>query len=501
MTKFKNFVVGFLSILFLIIFSFLFVLSLFTTGLYKTYEKEIPVLVNDNVFINIILIALTVIVFYILYKLVKKYIDRNVLLLVCVIVCVGFSILWVLSSNEEPIADQTAVCLFAHYFNEYNYFGLNRGEYVGIYQQQLGLIHVIQLVFEFFGDSNHTAFQLMNTLFIGLFVVSNDMIIRNSHLKYKDDAEIFYLLLVMWFVPLFIYSDFVYGDVMSIGCISFCLWMLISFINDAKVYKLLLAIFSGFLSSYVRLNSIIFIIAAILVLLVSMITEFNKKKLFTLLGVVLAGIMALKIPEMVYGIYIPEDSYSMPPTLHISMGMQGDAGWYNDYNIITYQSTNYDPIEANNWAKEDINNRLDEFKKNPNEALNFYYNKINLQWNSPMFQAFVMNQSFKGNTGRIATTIYKGSVNKIINVVVNCHQMFVYLMCVVFSINIFKDRENIKMEELIFVVFVIGGFFFSILWEAKTRYILPYYSVLLIEAAFGFSYLKNKLFANRHLFN
>ena len=57
------------------------------------------------------------------------------------------------------------------------------------------------------------------------------------------------------------------------------------------------------------------------------------------------------------------------------------------------------------------------------------------------------------------------------------------------------------MEELIFVVFVIGGFFFSILWEAKTRYILPYYSVLLIEAAFGFSYLKNKLFANRHLFN
>ena len=74
-------------------------------------------------------------------------------------------------------------------------------------------------------------------------------------------------------------------------------------------------------------------------------------------------------------------------------------------------------------------------------------------------------------------------------------------MCVVFSINIFKDRENIKMEELIFVVFVIGGFFFSILWEAKTRYILPYYSVLLIEAAFGFSYLKNKLFTNRHLFN
>ena len=76
MAKFKNFVISFLSILFLLIFSFLFVLSIFTTGLNKTYEKEIPVLVNDNVFINILLIALTIIVFYILYKLVNKYINE-----------------------------------------------------------------------------------------------------------------------------------------------------------------------------------------------------------------------------------------------------------------------------------------------------------------------------------------------------------------------------------------------------------------------------------------
>lgn len=53
MARFKNFVIGFLSILFLLIFSFLFCLSLFTTGLNLTYDSEIPTLVNDNVLINI----------------------------------------------------------------------------------------------------------------------------------------------------------------------------------------------------------------------------------------------------------------------------------------------------------------------------------------------------------------------------------------------------------------------------------------------------------------
>lgn len=501
MAKFKNFVVGFLSILYLLIFSFLFGLSLFTTGLNLTYDNEIPTLVNDNLFINVFLIVITTALIYFLYKFIKKYINRNVLLILSVVACVGFSILWVLSSNVEPDADQTAVCLFAHYFNDLNYFGLNRGEYVGIYQQQLGLISVIQLVYKVFGDNNYRAFQLINTLFIGLFIVSNVMIIRNSHLKYKDDAEIIYLILACTFIPLFIYSDYVYGEVISIGTISLCFWMLSSYLNNGNIYKLLMAIFSGFFACYVRLNSMIFIIAAFLVLLTSSIIKFNKKRVFSVIGTILMGVLAILVPKLIYGSYIPSDSYTMPSTLHISMGMQDEAGWFNSYNTNTYQAVGFDPIEADNWAKDDIRNRLSEFKNNPDLALNFYYNKINLQWNSPMMQSLWMNHKFNGKPGRLATSFYEGSINSILNVVSNCHQMFVYLMCIGFSFNIFKERKNIKMEELIFVVFVIGGFLFSILWEAKTRYILPYYSALLIEAAFGFVYLKNKLFTNIHLFN
>ena len=489
MVKFKNFVVGFLSILFLLIFSFLFGLSLFTTGLNLTYDNEIPTIVKDNVLINILLIIITIVLIYFSYKFIKKHINRNIFLILTVVVCVGFSILWVLSSNVEPDADQTAVCYFAHYFNDLNYFGLIKGEYVGKNQQQLGLISVIQIVYKLFGDGNYRAFQLLNTLFIGLFVVSNDMIIRNSYFKNKEDAEIIYLLLTTSFIPLFIYSDYVYGEVISIASISICFWMISSYLNEPKIHKLLLMIFSGFISCYVRLNSIIFIIAAFLALLVNMIIKYNKKMLFSLMGVTLAGVLALIVPKLIFGPYIPDDSHSMPATLYIAMGMQGEAGWFNSYNTNTYIIVGADPIEANAWAMENIKIQMDYFKNSPKHCLKFYYNKINLQWNSPMMQSLWMNHKFNGYPGRMAVLIYEGKMNSVLNVISACHQMLVYLMCIVFSILIFKNKEYIEIIDMIYVIFVIGGFLFSILWEAKTRYILPYYSMLLFEAAFGFSFM------------
>ena len=220
--------------------------------------------------------------------------------------------------------------------------------------------------------------------------------------------------------------------------------------------------------------------------------EYNNKKLFTLIGIIVAGASALIVPKLIYGKHIPNDSHSMPATLYIAMGMQGDAGWFNSYNTDTYIVVDADPIEADAWARGSINIQIDYFRKNPNSCLKFYYNKINLQWNSPMMQSLWMNHKFNGYPGRVAISIYEGKLNSVLNVISNCHQMFVYLMCIIFSISIFKEKENVKIEELIYVVFVIGGFLFSILWEAKTRYILPYYSMLLIEASFGLSIFINK---------
>ncbi len=43
---------------------------------------------------------------------------------------------------------------------------------------------------------------------------------------------------------------------------------------------------------------------------------------------------------------------------------------------------------------------------------------------------------------------------------------------------LFKFRKNISKEVLLLVLIFMGGFFFHILWEAKSRYILLYIVIL-----------------------
>ena len=47
------------------------------------------------------------------------------------------------------------------------------------------------------------------------------------------------------------------------------------------------------------------------------------------------------------------------------------------------------------------------------------------------------------------------------------------------------------MQHLM-VVIIIGGFFFSIIWEAKSRYILPYYLMMFPLATIGYEKLFEK---------
>lgn len=88
-----------------------------------------------------------------------------------------------------------------------------------------------------------------------------------------------------------------------------------------------------------------------------------------MIGILIAGVSALIVPRLIYGKYIPNDSHSMPATLYIAMGMQGDAGWFNSYNTDTYIVVDANPIEANAWAKESICNQIEYFKNNPNNCL------------------------------------------------------------------------------------------------------------------------------------
>lgn len=501
MKKGKNFVLGGLSIIAFIIYTILLLLSYTSTGINTNYEDEFPTVINDNVLFNILVIVVIIVLFYCLLKLIDKFykkINTTILLIIVTVFMVVASIIWIFSSNTYPYADAYACTYFAHYFNEGNYFGLNKGEYCSIHQHQLGLITIMRIIFKLFGDNNYKAFQIMNALALGLLVISGDMIIRNMHFDVdKKKCELIYLLLMLLCIPLYIYTDFVYGEMLTIAFMFTTMWMLLAYLNNHKWHQLLLYIISGFISCFVRRNTIIFIIACIIILIIKLIIDRNKFVLYSLLSIILAGSLSILVPNTMYGKYIPDDAKGMPPIMYVAMGLQGEAGWYNSYSYETYKYLNYDSVEASNWAIDNINDSLNTFNNDKTKAYTFFKNKINSQWNVPMFQCLNMNCEFNGTPGRLASLIYDGSLNKIMNTIANYYHLFIYTSCFIFIIYSFKNREKMNLEDYILLVFVIGGFLFSIMWEAKARYILPYFVAMIPYSAITIDLILEK-FISRH---
>ena len=46
-------------------------------------------------------------------------------------------------------------------------------------------------------------------------------------------------------------------------------------------------------------------------------------------------------------------------------------------------------------------------------------------------------------------------------------------------INLLKYKKELSNEAILMITIFLGGFFFHVLWEAKSRYVIPYFVVLI----------------------
>lgn len=69
-------------------------------------------------------------------------------------------------------------------------------------------------------------------------------------------------------------------------------------------------------------------------------------------------------------------------------------------------------------------------------------------------------------------------------------QVFVYVFSVVFAVDVYKKKKEILM---IIPVAFIGGTLFHMIWEAKSRYVFPYFVFLIPLAAYGLIIVRDKI--------
>ena len=379
-----------------------------------------------------------------------------------------------------------------------------------------------------------------------------------------------YLVLVCCNLPMIMYSSFVYGEIPSFAALSVGWYLLLRLLGSASLdsaspgsasldsayrdnvspgsvspdsasldsayrdnvsrndapsvtaHMLCRIIFTGFgsilfltLSVMLRKNSLIPVIAVLLVLLFEALRpgRNGKMRLGLLIMAVCLAVTSVNVLPLTQKIYEKKAGNTLSSGVtamsYLAMGMQEaprGCGWYNGFNIDTYDTAGMDTALANEISRLAINERLAYFREHPGYTADFYLHKHLSQWADGTYASRQATLATYGGRSSFFKEVYEGSLSGGYIEWCNAWQNVLYLGVLVFCIDSLKKRRESRVaghmadqttdqhgadwhgtdrhgaDQLyvyVGLIAVLGGFLFHTFWEANSRYIFSY-SLLLM---------------------
>lgn len=388
-------------------------------------------------------------------------------------------------------------------FLQGNYEAFAQGGYLYCYPFQLGVVAFIELLYKIFGVENYMVFQLLNVICIMNILGRLNRITAEMF----EDERLTKLeaLLSLGMLPLFLYATFIYGDIygwcMGINAVYFMICYL-----KTDNWKALLkaAIFLAF-GVLMKSNINILVVAAVLAIVLHALEKRNLKALLGAAGLVLVSQSGVWI---VNGIYLYRTGMEampagIPKIAWVAMSMQepvegGSAcGWYNGYNWDTYARHDYNRQTTAQICMDNLEQSMRRFVHEQRYTVSFFYDKFTSQWNTPDFMAMITNEWY-GRDGASLSDLAKffiyGSGRTILLVFMNLYHFTIFFLSGVYCRFM---RRVWRMDRAYFILNIFGGILFHMIWEAKARYVLGYFVLMLPIAAFGLGRLLE--FTNKKL--
>lgn len=433
--------------------------------------------------------------------------------------------------------------------------------YLSYYPQQVGLAAFWEILIRIWNMTHidQHAYHFLKLIYLLLecvIIVFQEKIVR---ILWKDEkAECLYLLLAGASCPLFMYTSFVYGEIPSFAAISVSFYFLLRLLAEESpsagshaagfsggiaatsqkhafrpLFLSLGGLFFLTLSVMLRKNSLIFMIAAVLVLL---LYGWKQKRPLLLLLAALCAACSLAILPCVQKLYeCRSGSYlsaGVPAMSYFAMGMQESSraeGWYNGFNFYTFQDTGMDRSATIAISREAIRERLAYFRENPGYAVRFYLRKYLSQWADGTYACRQSTRTTFGGRTPFFVSLYEGEYSKYLIEYCNIYQNVLYLGAFWFCLaglsgNFFGSisrkfaRKNSKkssgknagmdpidssgsqsdfrLAAYLGLISALGGFLFHMMWEGNARYIFPYGLAMLPYTAKGLAMLKRQFITN-----
>ncbi len=454
----------------------------------EDYSSEHISGVFDSLGANLPLFILILVVFYLLQVVLLRGTKEQqrkkvkIFLIIDMVITGILAFIWVTGCHIKPSDDQLQVYLTSVEFSQGIYRDMEA--YFYMCPQQYGLAFLYECIW-WIWESYHFV-QYINIIFLLMIIYFgyriNDCLFKNERIN------LYTILVINMFLPLFFYINFVYGEV---GCVAMslcCIWAVLQWKQTEKIRYIVAALLTMSLAVLVRMNMIIVAIALFIVLLMYALTKKKWKACVLALLLLVVPLGSIELVELSYELRSGlEVGDGIPVSVNVAMGMQQSwqgAGAYNAYNHQTFWNEGGgDTKVASEVGKAYIAGRLQEFKNDPGMARFFYQSKIWEQWNEGSFGSLLMTSDFEAAPFGPAQEIYGGSLTKVTQNYMERYLFVIYLMALVCcAYGLLFEKE---LKKTILPMIVIGGMIFSLLWEAKARYVFPYITVLLPAVAVG----------------
>lgn len=510
---------NFIKYLSLLIGMLLFISGFLFTAYAEDMTSQEMLLRIDNPLFGLLGLILFAGFLYLICRLGNRAVEKckKILLFLAFSWYLVFGLILILFSKTVPAADSMSVYSAAAELAAGNMEVIHpTASYLSYYPQQIGLVAYYEVVIRLWNllpVSLHAYhfIKCLNLFWVGcilFFQYKSVQLLFKSHI-----TEILYLLLVILHLPLLIYTSFVYGEIPSFALFSAGAWALLRLLYDQPEQQrgsqkcsrtLLLALFSCLsfcLSVALRKNTLILMIAVFIVTLLEAFFRGSKKLLIQ--GIVYIGLSVMILPciQSVYELRADNTLLTGVPAMsYFAMGMQEGgrgAGWYNGFNFNTYQATGMDTALTNQLSRKSIVHSLSRFQAEPLYACRFYGNKFITQWADGTYASLQATLATFGGRQRFFQELYEGSYSGYFRNYCNALQNVIYLGALLFAAGAFKKKTSTRGESstlqglpvYLFMIGVIGGLLFHMIWEANSRYIFPYGILLLPYAAGGLRYI------------
>lgn len=171
------------------------------------------------------------------------------------------------------------------------------------------------------------------------------------------------------------------------------------------------------------------------------------------------------------------------------------CGWFDGWIIWVDEASGGDMELADLKSKIELQRLYRHYISHPFEAAGFFHQKLASEWLDPSFQSFepgfyekILDEEGRLVNGGPFASLYHGALHDALLVWMDTFQSLVYLAALAFVLGQCFEKQagkKVPLYALLPLVVFLGGFFFYLFWEAKGRYCLPFFLMLLPAAACG----------------